>query len=173
MPNPTSVSSNTPPPAIVRRVEAQSPYSLTRDDIQSMYMTQMQAFWTSLVKPTEWIDYIPLDFKRQSGISMDIGCGSRPRNPTRAKTLVGVDVVQPKDFPSEADFFLTKPGMPLPMGDQSVDIVTAFDFLEHCWWELQDHEIMELSNHLCATPNLGNLDALEAIVTRRNELRST
>ncbi len=60
--------------------------------------------------------------------SLDLGCGTTPRNPFNADTLFGVDIredlshnVKPADLAIE----------PIPFADSSFDYITAFDFLEH------------------------------------------
>lgn len=75
----------------------------------------------------------PTDFGGRSGVSLDIGCGNRPRNPTRAARLIGVDFGQrPSQFPADAEFLGCTIGFEaLPLPDESVDVCTAYDFLEH------------------------------------------
>ena len=78
-----------------------------------------------------WVDSIPLNFHGQTGVSIDIGCGSRPRNPVRARAVIGIDVVAPDNLPVGVEFRLTAVGKQLPASSDSADVVTAFDFLEH------------------------------------------
>lgn len=62
--------------------------------------------------------------------SLDLGCGSTPRNPYNAEELYGVDIV---DF--STDVFKVKVAdlniQPIPYPDNYFDYVTAYDFLEH------------------------------------------
>jgi len=60
--------------------------------------------------------------------TLDLGCGSKPRNPFNADELFGVDVRD--DLGShvkKADLVIE----PIPYEDESFDYLTAFDFLEH------------------------------------------
>ena len=59
-------------------------------------------------------------------ISVDLGCGSSPKNPFNAEKLVGVDKVK-LDNILQADLALQQ----IPLPDCSCDYVTAFDFIEH------------------------------------------
>jgi len=65
---------------------------------------------------------------RGGGIALDIGCGPEPRNPFNASTVYGVDI---RDDASEhvksADLVVEG----IPFEDESMDYVTAFDFIEH------------------------------------------
>ena len=61
-------------------------------------------------------------------LSLDLGCGSNPRNPFQAKELFGVDIRG--DLEGEirqADLSLE----PIPFSDNMFDFCTAFDFIEH------------------------------------------
>ena len=61
-------------------------------------------------------------------VSLDLGSGPRPRNPFRAETCWGIDLQT--EIPGrviQADLVAN----PIPVGDDSVDYVTAFDFIEH------------------------------------------
>ena len=57
--------------------------------------------------------------------SLDLGCGSTPRNPFNASKLIGLDQFPVADL--QADLVWE----PIPLDDNSVDYVTAYDFLEH------------------------------------------
>ncbi len=60
---------------------------------------------------------------------LDLGCGSKPRNPYQCSELYGVDL----DVPAGSDRFkqanLTL--QPIPFADSHFDSVSAYDFLEH------------------------------------------
>jgi SAM-dependent methyltransferase len=60
--------------------------------------------------------------------TLDLGCGSQPKNPFNADEIYGVDIV---DFGNPnikvADLVLD----PIPFEDNYFDYVTGFDFLEH------------------------------------------
>jgi SAM-dependent methyltransferase len=62
--------------------------------------------------------------------SLDLGCGSTPRNPFNAEDLYGIDIV---DFSTKT--FEVKTAdlniQPIPYPDNYFDYVTAYDFLEH------------------------------------------
>ena len=60
--------------------------------------------------------------------SLDLGCGSIPRNPFQADQLFGVDLRN--DMPASvrrADLSIE----PIPWSSSSFDFLTAFDFIEH------------------------------------------
>ena len=61
-------------------------------------------------------------------VSLDLGCGSQPKNPFSADSVFGIDVFE--DLARgirKVDLFVDN----LPFDDESIDFVTAFDFLEH------------------------------------------
>jgi SAM-dependent methyltransferase len=64
-------------------------------------------------------------------VSLDLGCGSHPRNPLNAEKLFGVDIsLELKNSKAEilrADLAIEK----IPFPDRFFDCVTAFDFIEH------------------------------------------
>lgn len=59
---------------------------------------------------------------------LDLGCGSRPRNPYKRDELFGVDLVA-GDRPNIRGANLAL--QPIPFGDLEFDSVSAYDFLEH------------------------------------------
>ncbi len=80
-----------------------------------------------------WIDFVPMDLAWQSGVSADIGCGSKPRNPIRCKKLIGVDLFPSRkaDTAQFVSYIQTRQGASLPIESESLDFCSAFDFLEH------------------------------------------
>ena len=59
-------------------------------------------------------------------LSIDLGSGLQIANPFNASNVQGVDIISDKNIIT-ADLFHDN----LPLGDESVDFVTAFDFFEH------------------------------------------
>jgi len=60
--------------------------------------------------------------------SLDLGCGTRPKNPFNADKLFGIDVRDDIELNiKRADLVVE----PIPFVNESFDYVTAFDFLEH------------------------------------------
>lgn len=62
---------------------------------------------------------------------LDLGCGTRPRNPYGRSQLFGVDL---RSLPSTADCEFRSANLvmePLPFGDNMFGSISAFDFLEH------------------------------------------
>ena len=61
-------------------------------------------------------------------LSLDLGCGSNPRNPFQATKSFGVDIRGDLERNiSQADLSIE----PIPFGDNTFDFCTAFDFIEH------------------------------------------
>jgi SAM-dependent methyltransferase len=61
-------------------------------------------------------------------VALDLGCGNTPRNPYQAKYFYGVDVVDTGNPDVKvADLAIE----PIPFEDNSIDFITAFDFVEH------------------------------------------
>jgi SAM-dependent methyltransferase len=61
-------------------------------------------------------------------VSVDLGSGSEPRNPLGCERLYGLDIAAyPGANVMAVDLFQSR----LPFPDDSVDVVTAYDFLEH------------------------------------------
>jgi SAM-dependent methyltransferase len=70
---------------------------------------------------------VPPAQEDEGSVSVDLGCGDRPRNPFKASRLIGIDpqIVSPNTLSCWVGF------EPIPLGDSSVDYVTAYDFIEH------------------------------------------
>lgn len=65
--------------------------------------------------------------ERSSYIHADLGCFARPRGAD-----YGIDLKKPPTFPEESKFLQCNLGFQkLPLPDESLDFVTAFDLLEH------------------------------------------
>lgn len=60
--------------------------------------------------------------------SLDIGCGSKPRNPFQAAQLYGVDI---RSFPNLGIQAADLATQPIPFESNSFDYLTAYDFIEH------------------------------------------
>ena len=60
--------------------------------------------------------------------TLDLGCGSVPRNPFGATALAGIDI---RENPALDVRYADLAIEPIPFEDASFDYVTAFDFLEH------------------------------------------
>lgn len=60
-------------------------------------------------------------------LAIDLGSGPKPANPFHADRVIGIDA-----HSSGSDVISCWIGLePLPLETSSVDVVTAFDFLEH------------------------------------------
>lgn len=81
-----------------------------------------------------WVFGIPdLAKHGKIGVAVDLGSGSNPRNVFDAKHIIGIDVFEMPPFPVTPHISylqLDRSGR-LPIDDSSVDVITAFDVLEH------------------------------------------
>jgi SAM-dependent methyltransferase len=62
--------------------------------------------------------------------TLDLGCGSKIRNPFNAIQTYGIDLLSRPDLPKNiaiADLAIE----PIPFPDEFFDFITAYDFLEH------------------------------------------
>lgn len=85
-------------------------------------------------KPMSWYFRVPNSIKlRHFDLSIDFGCGAVPRNPLSARLVVGVDLSQnpPFEVSNGLDYRQINAGEKLPFPDNSVDVITSFDVLEH------------------------------------------
>jgi SAM-dependent methyltransferase len=86
---------------------------------------------------TIWQDRIPLHYsleRVQNSIHVDLGCGSLPRNPLKAKKVVGIDVFVDAPFgliDGFLDYVRIAQDAQLPFESNQIDSISAFDFLEH------------------------------------------
>ncbi len=77
-------------------------------------------------------DFLRLHVASRCGVAgtstLDLGCGTNPRNPFGAETKRGVDIrCHDEESVKIADLVLEK----IPFETSAFDYVTAFDFLEH------------------------------------------
>jgi SAM-dependent methyltransferase len=87
-----------------------------------------------LIKPGKWNNRVPVNLEsRNFDIVVDFGCGSNPRNPLKAKKVVGLDVFEDSPFQvsDELSYMQVSTDGKLPFNDSSLDALTAFDVLEH------------------------------------------
>jgi SAM-dependent methyltransferase len=70
----------------------------------------------------------PAKGNEQGISSLDLGCGTEPRNPFNASDIYGIDI-RTSSNPNilTADLFCS----PIPFEDAKFDFVTAYDFIEH------------------------------------------
>ena len=73
------------------------------------------------------------DHRWETGVHVDLGAGRFPRNPLRCAQVVGVDILPEPPFTSSESvrYVRTSPGETLSITSQTVDSVSAYDFLEH------------------------------------------
>jgi SAM-dependent methyltransferase len=80
-----------------------------------------------LPDPSHVRPQIQVSLKDGERLSLDIGCGGRPRNPFEAEKLIGLDLVSTQEGVYQCIIGYE----PFPLADNSVDFVSAFDFIEH------------------------------------------
>jgi SAM-dependent methyltransferase len=86
------------------------------------------------IHPKNWNKGVPAKLEPNCfDMVVDFGCGSRPRNPLKAKQVVGLDVFENPPFRvnSELSYMQVSADGRLPFENSSVDALTAFDVLEH------------------------------------------
>lgn len=69
-----------------------------------------------------------------NSLAVDFGCGSLPRNPLRCARVIGIDILElehTEKLPFTFDYIRHSEEQPLPIAEASVDVVYAYDFLEH------------------------------------------
>lgn len=66
-------------------------------------------------------------------LHIDLGCGRSPRNPFRAREVLGLDLMTACDVtpPFPFEYRMVSPGAQLPVDSSSADSVSGYDFLEH------------------------------------------
>jgi SAM-dependent methyltransferase len=87
-----------------------------------------------LIQPKKWNNGLPRNLEpRDFELVVDFGCGSRPRNPLKAKKIVGLDVFGDPPFltSDKLSYMKVSADGKLPFENSSVDALTAFDVLEH------------------------------------------
>ena len=62
---------------------------------------------------------------------LDLGCGTKPRNPYQCSELFGVDIAPGSDRPGVSFRTANVALEPIPFDDHHFDAVSAYDFLEH------------------------------------------
>jgi SAM-dependent methyltransferase len=86
------------------------------------------------IKPRRWNLRVPKSLNQiEFNLVVDFGCGSLPRNPLKAKRLIGLDVFpsSPYSTSPELSYVQARTDGKLPFQDSSIDALTAFDVLEH------------------------------------------
>jgi SAM-dependent methyltransferase len=72
--------------------------------------------------------YSALPGRPDETTTLDIGCGTKPRNPFAAQTTYGIDIREnPEKNIKYADLTVEK----IPYPDAHFDYITSYDFLEH------------------------------------------
>ena len=79
------------------------------------------------------LDFILDQLPTRPKYSVDLGCGRFPRNPLGATKLYGIDIGSTSPFLESADLIYKRciPGRELPFNSDEVEVVTAYDFIEH------------------------------------------
>lgn len=72
--------------------------------------------------------YSPKNMSLNTSISLDIGCGTTPRNPFQAYEQWGIDIREDlANLVKSVDLNIN----PIPFNDETFNYITAFDFIEH------------------------------------------
>lgn len=101
---------------------------------------------------------------------VDLGCFTRPRGAS-----VGIDAKIPPSFPNNSKFLQCNLGFDkIPLEDNSVDLVTAFDFLEHVprllwFYDVSDNNKVDVFNSICAEKN-GLITIIKPSIFLMNEI---
>lgn len=61
-------------------------------------------------------------------VHLDFGCGTMPRNPFRCEKLITLDIFK---YSSNIPEFVIEPGERIPLDNNSVSSVSAYDVIEH------------------------------------------
>ena len=64
--------------------------------------------------------------RKSNTLSIDLGSGANPANPFNATSVKGIDIIQAQNI-IQVDLFFHN----LPIQDESIDYISAFDFFEH------------------------------------------
>jgi len=91
-------------------------------------------------------------------ISIDLGSGPIPKNPFGATKCIGIDIIEAaSENILKADLSIN----PIPLATESVDFVTAFDFIEHIprvvYNPTRRHCFVELMNEIYRVLKPGGL----------------
>jgi hypothetical protein len=94
-------------------------------------------------KYLEWQFYIPDGFIIDDEMHVDLGSGSRIRNPFKAKLMIGSDYKLPKDRKKSQDFLVCDLTKNIPLDSDSISSFSAYDVIEHIprWERLTSTEI--------------------------------
>ena len=109
------------------------------------------------LKPEDlYLSYNSNALNLKNSDSLDLGCGSTPRNPFNAHNFYGIDLSnQGLEFIKVADLTIE----PIPFLDNYFDFITAFDFIEHIprviYNPTRKFPFVSLMNeiHRCLKPN--------------------
>jgi len=69
--------------------------------------------------------------KSGDSIHVDLGCGFLPRNPFNCSRLIAIDVLDPTEETRDFEYIKHDLTKSLPFESNSIDSISAYDFLEH------------------------------------------
>ena len=94
-------------------------------------------------KKQPWQDFIPVNLEATGSIHVDLGAGTRPRNPFKCDKIIATDFHKIEGGKTEIEFVVADLTKSLPFEENSINSFSAYDVIEHIprWERRSDGEI--------------------------------